>query len=113
MVAKIPAPNDVEEDLDGYTPWASWQTQQRDATYIDTSIPGRYSNSPKVSFMMRAADGLFSTHCPHCGSIEFRAVGTRNAVERAFLWLLQPCRCSLCGHHFFLFRWHAPLEGAT
>jgi hypothetical protein len=26
-------------------------------------------------------------------------------------WILSPYRCSLCGHHFFLFRWQAPLEG--
>jgi transposase-like protein len=53
--------------------------------------------------------GLFSICCPHCKSIEFRSVGLRNSLERAFRWLLQPYRCSLCGHHFFLFRRQAPV----
>jgi transposase-like protein len=57
--------------------------------------------------MIRARVGLFSTGCPHCKSIDFRSVGIRNPVERALGWLLQPCRCTLCGHHFFLFRWQA------
>ncbi len=60
--------------------------------------------------MIRATIGLFSTRCPHCRSIDYRSVGTRNAIERAVLWLIQPYRCSLCGHHFFLFRWQ-PLIG--
>jgi transposase-like protein len=50
---------------------------------------------------------MFSTRCPHCKSIEFRSVGIRNAIEGAIHWLLLPYRCSLCGHHFFLFRWRA------
>ena len=54
---------------------------------------------------------LFSTRCPHCKSIDFRGVGVRNALESAVHWLLLPYRCDLCGHHFFLFRWQAPVEG--
>lgn len=54
--------------------------------------------------MIRRRFSLFSNRCPHCGSIEFRSVGVRNVVEQALLWLLQPYRCSLCGHHFFLVR---------
>jgi hypothetical protein len=42
-----------------------------------------------------------------------RKVGVRNAIEQAFFWLLQPCRCDFCGHHFFLFRWRSPVEGAA
>ena len=45
--------------------------------------------------------------------IEFRPVGIRNALEGAFLWILQPCRCSLCNRHFFLFRWQAAAAGAV
>jgi hypothetical protein len=51
--------------------------------------------------------------CPHCKSIEFRGVGVRNAVERALYWILLPYRCSLCGHHFFLLRWRAPIQGTA
>jgi hypothetical protein len=51
--------------------------------------------------------------CPHCKSIEFRGVGPRNAMERAVHWLLLPYRCDLCGHHFFLMRWLAPVEGTA
>jgi hypothetical protein len=40
-------------------------------------------------------------------------VGTRNGMEKALLWLLSPYRCSLCGRHFFLFRWRAPLAGSA
>jgi hypothetical protein len=58
--------------------------------------------------MIGAFAGLFSARCPYCGSIDFRSVGVRNAVEQAVNWLLQPYRCSLCGHHVFLFRWQAP-----
>jgi hypothetical protein len=29
-------------------------------------------------------------------------------MEQAINWLLQPYRCALCGHHFFLFRWQRP-----
>jgi transposase-like protein len=56
---------------------------------------------------------IFSTRCPHCKSILFRRVGFRNAIEQGFRWLLQPCRCALCGHHFFLFRWQIPVERAA
>lgn len=49
--------------------------------------------------------------CPNCGSIEFRGVGVRNAVEKAVRWLLAPYRCGLCGRHFFLFRWLVPVKG--
>jgi hypothetical protein len=34
----------------------------------------------------------------------------RNSIERALRWLMLPFRCSLCNHHFFLFRWLAPAE---
>jgi transposase-like protein len=63
--------------------------------------------------MTRTEGRLSTTHCPRCRSIEFRGVGVRNATERAIRWLLQPYRCSLCGHHFFLFRWQAPLGGTA
>jgi predicted Zn-ribbon and HTH transcriptional regulator len=55
---------------------------------------------------------MLATRCPHCKSIDFRNVGTRNTFERVFHWLLQPCRCGLCGHHFFLFRWQVPIGAA-
>jgi hypothetical protein len=48
----------------------------------------------------------FVSHCPHCRSINFRHVDIRNVFEEAFQWIMQPCRCELCGRHFFLFRWH-------
>jgi hypothetical protein len=54
--------------------------------------------------MIRATLGLFSTHCPHCRSIDFRIADARNAIETALLSLFQPYWCCLCGHHFFLFR---------
>ena len=54
--------------------------------------------------MMRAIAGLFSKRCPHCKSILFRSVGPRNGFEETLIWLFQPFRCSLCGHHFFLLR---------
>lgn len=53
---------------------------------------------------------MFSMRCPRCKSIDFRRVGVRNVVETALRWLLQPYRCGLCGHHFFLFRWNAPIS---
>jgi len=59
--------------------------------------------------MIRAAVGLFAARCPHCRSIEFRRVAARNAIEQAFLWLLQPYRCGLCGRHFFLARRQTPI----
>jgi len=37
----------------------------------------------------------------------------RNTIEKALHWLLLPFRCGLCGRHFFLFRWRAPIEGTT
>jgi hypothetical protein len=55
---------------------------------------------------------LFSRHCPHCRSVEFRGVGTRNVFEKAFHWMLLPFRCSLCGRHFMLMRWLARATGA-
>jgi hypothetical protein len=63
--------------------------------------------------MLRATFALFSTRCPHCRSVEFRGVGVRNVMESAFYWLFLPYRCCLCGHHFFLFRWQAPVAGTT
>jgi transposase-like protein len=56
---------------------------------------------------------MSSVSCPHCKSVDFRGVGLRNATERALQWILSPYRCSLCGRHFFLFRWQAPLEGTA
>jgi len=63
--------------------------------------------------MIRAMLGLSPTRCPYCRSIDFRIVGARNAMERAFHWLLEPCRCGLCGHHFFLFRWRVLIGDAA
>jgi hypothetical protein len=62
--------------------------------------------------MIRSIVGLLFTRCQHCRSVEFRRVGTRNEIEKALYWLLQPCRCTFCGHHIFLFRWHAPIESS-
>jgi len=56
---------------------------------------------------------VYSPHCSHCGSVEFRGVGTRNALEQAFHWLLLPYRCELCGRHFFLLRFLAPEGGSV
>jgi transposase-like protein len=53
---------------------------------------------------------VFSTRCPRCKSIDFRSVGVRNAMEKTLQWILLPFRCALCGRHFFLFRWLAPVE---
>jgi hypothetical protein len=47
------------------------------------------------------------THCPHCKSVEYRSVETTTVLEQVFQWLVLPFRCTLCGHHFFLFRWLA------
>jgi len=55
---------------------------------------------------------MFSSHCPNCRSIDFRSVGVRNAFERALHWILLPHRCTLCGRHFFLLRWLAPIGEA-
>ena len=63
--------------------------------------------------MTRALMGLLSKRCPYCRSIEFRSVGIRNSMEGAISWLLQPLRCSLCGHHFFLFRWQVSVGDAA
>ncbi|MCX6594175.1 MAG: hypothetical protein NTZ56_21890 [Acidobacteria bacterium] len=63
--------------------------------------------------MISAAVGLFNPRCPFCRSIVFRRVGPRNGLEQALLWLLQPCRCELCGHHFFVVRWQAPIESTA
>jgi len=56
---------------------------------------------------------MFSTRCPYCRSVDFRGVGVRNSIEKALLWLFLPYRCSLCGRHFFLFRWVAPAGGTA
>ena len=45
--------------------------------------------------MIHSKFALFSTRCPRCRSIDFRSVGTRNAIETAFQWLFQPYWCSL------------------
>ena len=47
---------------------------------------------------------FFLSGCPRCKSIDFRTVGTQNAFERAFRRFVQPCRCCLCGRHFYLIR---------
>ena len=54
-----------------------------------------------------------SDTCPHCRSVEFRGIGVRNTIERAIHWILLPYRCDLCGRHFFLFRWQAPIGGTA
>jgi hypothetical protein len=54
---------------------------------------------------MRSLFALFTGRCPHCRSVDFRAVGIRNGIEAALLLLLRPQRCELCGRHFFLCRW--------
>jgi hypothetical protein len=63
--------------------------------------------------MIRFLMGLFSKRCPYYRSIEFRTVGIRNSMEGAIYWLLHPFRCSMCGHHFFLFRWQIPVGGTA
>ncbi len=63
--------------------------------------------------MIRFPFGLFSSQCPYCKSIDFRPVGARNSVDEALHWLLQPYRCSLCGHHFFLFRRQGLIGGTA
>jgi len=55
----------------------------------------------------------FSAGCPHCRSVDFRTVGVRNHVEKLIYWLLRPCRCGLCGKHFFLFRWQTDAAEAA
>ena len=54
---------------------------------------------------MPSLTAIFTGRCPHCRSVDFRTVGTRNGFEAALLWLLRPQRCELCGRHFFLCRW--------
>jgi hypothetical protein len=54
---------------------------------------------------------MFSASCPHCRSVDFRAVGVRNFLERAIHWIVLPYRCSLCGRHFYLYRWLNPAAG--
>jgi hypothetical protein len=56
---------------------------------------------------------MFACRCPFCRSVDFRCVGVRNALERALLWLVVPQRCGLCGRHFFLLRWVAPIGDAA
>jgi hypothetical protein len=56
---------------------------------------------------------IFVAQCTHCRSIDFRMVGWRNTFEKAIRWFVLPYRCELCGHHFFLFRWHNPLIKAA
>jgi hypothetical protein len=34
-------------------------------------------------------------------------------MEGLVSWIVSPYRCSLCGKHFFLFRWLAPLVGTA
>ena len=54
---------------------------------------------------------VFTAQCPNCRSVDFRGVGSRNTIEAALQWLIHPYRCALCGRHFFLLSWLAPLEG--
>ena len=61
--------------------------------------------------MIRLLGKLSSGSCPYCRSIDFRSVDVRSTLEGAIHWLLQPFRCGLCGRHFFLFRWQAPIAG--
>jgi hypothetical protein len=63
--------------------------------------------------MLREAMGIFGKRCPHCRSIDIRNVGLRSTIERAIYWLVSPYRCGLCGHHFFLWRWQAPIGDAA
>jgi transposase-like protein len=63
--------------------------------------------------MIRNSVGFFSKRCPHCKSIDFRIADARNTLETVLQRLLQPYWCSLCGRHFFLFRWQVPIEGTT
>jgi transcriptional regulator NrdR family protein len=56
---------------------------------------------------------MFFAGCSHCRSVDFRAVGARNAAEGFLLSIMRPQRCSLCGRHFFLFRWQIPAEGTA
>jgi len=63
--------------------------------------------------MPNSKNPFFSAQCPNCRSIDFRSVGVRNSIEKAFHWLLQPYRCGLCGRHFFLFRWQEAEEHAA
>lgn len=56
---------------------------------------------------------VFSARCPHCRSVDFRGVGVRNAMESMLRFIVSPYRCSLCGHHFFLLRWLAPIAGTA
>ena len=51
--------------------------------------------------------------CPHCRSVDFRAVGDRSALERALHFIFLPFRCSLCGRHFFICRWLLSPDGAA
>ena len=60
--------------------------------------------------MLGAGELLFRAQCPHCRSVDFRTVGTRNFIERTLDRLIQPCRCSLCGRHFLVFRWQVPVS---
>ena len=64
----------------------------------------------RILIMIVAGEVLFRAKCPRCRSIDFRTVGMRNVVERTLHRLLQPCRCSLCGRHFLVFRWQVPVS---
>ena len=56
---------------------------------------------------------MIGKRCPHCRSVEFRSVGARNMWEQWLHWFLLPVRCTLCGRHFFLFRWLTPVESES
>jgi transcriptional regulator NrdR family protein len=56
---------------------------------------------------------MMSNRCPHCRSIDFRTVGARNLLEQSVLWILRPCRCLLCGRHFFIFRYFVRVESES
>jgi prevent-host-death family protein len=82
----------------------------QDAASCQTLVD-RVDTLDALEGIKRGLADVFSPRCSHCGSVEFRGVGVRNTVERAAHWFFLPYRCSLCGRHFFLFRWMAPEAG--
>ena len=82
-------------------------------------VLGAFREHVKITFSKGSSladpHGLFNAglDSKEWRSIDFRGVGVRNAVEKAFQWLFLPFRCSLCGRHFFVFRWVAPANGTA
>jgi hypothetical protein len=62
---------------------------------------------------MKLPPVAFVRRCPHCKSVDFRSVGSRNFVEKALHWIMPPFRCCLCGHHFYLVRWLTSVAETT